>query len=214
MTEEEDMEANEQFLENVFLEAASLGDVPVIIGGDFNTKLENSPTLSGMVSSGRWSDAASLLATVNNTSPGDTYKTGIGTSRIDMLFMNSAATRLFKHCFVVEVPPEGIKRHKPVEGHWAFNEKREFAHRVRSIRGLPRKRTVANPEELNLIAYEAIEAETERFFEAYSNDDVDQLWESWCSMAEEYLVRKAATESGETDVVGDRRYYGRGRCTS
>ena len=28
------MEANEQLLENVFLEAASLGDVPDIVGGD------------------------------------------------------------------------------------------------------------------------------------------------------------------------------------
>ena len=100
----EEMELNEYFLENVFLEAASLGDVPVIIGGDFNKELENSPTLTEMVSSGRWSDAASLLATVNNTNPGDTYTTGIGTSRIDMLFMNPAATRIFKQCFVVDVP--------------------------------------------------------------------------------------------------------------
>ena len=31
-------------------------------------------------------------------------------------------------------------------------------------------------------------------------------------MAEDSLVRKAATESGETGVIGDHRYYGRGRA--
>ena len=38
----EAMEHNQAFLNNVFLEARSLGDVPVVVCGDFNVKVENS----------------------------------------------------------------------------------------------------------------------------------------------------------------------------
>ena len=37
------------------------------------------------------------------------------------------------------------------------------------------------------------------------------MWEIWCQIAEEYLVRKASYESGELEVINNPRYYGRGR---
>lgn len=163
----EEMEQNEALIQDVFLEAASLGDVPVVIGGDFNAKLENSPFLSEMMSSGAWNDAASLFATAAETIAEDTYQTAIGSSRIDMLFMNAAATRIFKNCSVVAVPPEGIKRHKPVEAHWSFNLSREFADRVRPVRGLPKKRTNASAQELELLLHEVVSLHIDEFYTAY-----------------------------------------------
>ena len=105
----EEMEQNEALIQDVFLEAMTLGDVPIIIGGDFNTKLENSPFLTEMMSSGTWNDAASLFAAATDTMEEDTYQTAMGSSRIDMLFMNAAATRIFKRCNVVAVPPRVSK---------------------------------------------------------------------------------------------------------
>ena len=48
----EEMIANETLLEKVFTEAASLGDVPVFICGDFNVQVVNSPILAGVVTFG------------------------------------------------------------------------------------------------------------------------------------------------------------------
>ena len=207
----EEMEKNEEFLTNVFLEAASLGNVPVVIGGDFNVSLENSLTLSRFVSSGIWSDAASLYSMATGEPMIDTYKTTVGTSRIDMLFMNAAATRTFKAFNVIEVPPDGIKRHKPVEGRWLFDMPKEYAMKIQSARGLPKRRTEMNPEEIKLIAHEAVVEFGNNFYEAFFENDVDMMWEAWCSMAESYLVTKAAIESGQPEIIDDKRYYGRGR---
>ena len=203
----EEMERNEEFLTNVFLEAASLGNVPVVIGGDFNARLENSTALSGFVTSGVWSDAASLYSMVTGEPMADTYQTYSGTSRIDMLFMNAAATRLFKSFKVVNVPPEGIKRHKPIEAIWSFDMPREFASKIQSARGLPRKRTEIDPRETELIAHEIVSEHGNSFYEAFFANDVNTMWEQWCTMAESYLVTKAAVESGKLDIIGDRRYY-------
>ena len=56
------MENNEAFLRKVFLEARSLGNVPVVICGDFNVKLENSAVLTEQSSTGEWVDAAGLVS--------------------------------------------------------------------------------------------------------------------------------------------------------
>ena len=58
----EAMLENEIFTEQVFLEAESLGFGSVVIRADFNVKVENSPILTGALSSGSWTDAAEMFA--------------------------------------------------------------------------------------------------------------------------------------------------------
>ena len=207
----DDMKNNEDLLPEIFLETASLGDVPIIVGGDFNVRFENSPTLSELVAEGFWNDAASLYATATGTPIQDTYQISMGSSRIDMLLMNAAATRRFKHCCVVEVPPEGIKRHKPVEGRWSCDLAREFATQIRPIRGLPKKQTKIDPDENDFIIEESIMKEVDTFYNAFLDDDVDSMWDCWSKMAESYLVTKAAIDAGQLNIVRDARYYGRGK---
>ena len=150
---------------------------------------------------GSWNDAASLYATATGTPIQDTYQTAMGSSRID----------IFKHCCVVEVPPEGIKRHKPVEGRWSCDLSREFATQIRPIRGLPKRQTNIDPDENDSIIEETIIKEVDTFYNAYLDDDVDTMWDCWCKMAESYLLTKAAVESGQLNIIGDARYYGRGK---
>ena len=48
------MDVNEEFLSDIFAEAGSLGNVPVLVIGDFNIKVEKSPLLASLVTSGLW----------------------------------------------------------------------------------------------------------------------------------------------------------------
>ena len=68
-----------------------------------------------------------------------------------------------------------------------------------------RKQASADPEDQNLLAHEAIEAPTEKIHEAHSENNIEQLWESWCLMVDESLVKKAAREAVTTD--GDLRQW-------
>ena len=91
-----------------------------------------------MTASGKWCDAAQLYGVVNESSVDATYFAFGGSSRIDMIFVNSAACRVFSECRVVPVSEGGIKRHKPVEVEFGLKPKREFADVIPSIRALPR----------------------------------------------------------------------------
>ena len=67
------METNENFLTNVFAEASSFGDIPVLVVGDVNVKMEKSPTLAGAVSNGVWTDIGYTHAILHQQDPEDTH---------------------------------------------------------------------------------------------------------------------------------------------
>ena len=105
---------NEDFLANVFAEADSLGDVPVVVCGDFNVTVEKSQQLSQRLLDGSWVDAASAVAMARGPEPEATYVHKDSSSRIDMFFLNSAAAQMIEDLEVLAVPEGGIKRHRPV----------------------------------------------------------------------------------------------------
>ena len=202
---------NENFIEQVFLEAESLGSGSVIICGDFNVKVENSHMLASAIASGVWTDAAEMVARATDTQAQPTYFTPQGIcSRIDMCFLNQGATRMLTNCEVLAVPTEGIKRHKPVQIELDFGLKKEFALKVGKIRGLPKVQSTMSQEELDDLAQTKVEAREEDFYIAVAKRDIDAVWALWCSIAEDYLVERAAVEACEPKVIGDKRYYGRG----
>ena len=83
----EAMVENENLMEQVFLEAGSLGSGSVVTCGDFNVKVENSHVLTGALSSGAWTDAAEMFARATDTLVQPTYYTPQGIiSRIDLCF--------------------------------------------------------------------------------------------------------------------------------
>ncbi|CAE8724944.1 unnamed protein product, partial [Polarella glacialis] len=67
------MSKNETFLQDVFEAVAELGNVPVLIMGDFNVMPEQSEILQAAISTGAWRDAAVIQASVTNSTPAATY---------------------------------------------------------------------------------------------------------------------------------------------
>ena len=209
----DEMVANEELLEKVFMEAASLGDVPVFVCGDFNVQVANSHVLSEMVTSGVWSDSAASIAAIEGKEPEVTYTTPVGQrSRIDLIFTNCAATRMLEGCSVLTVPDDGIKRHKPVEVNANVCLKRDFALECHKVRRLPKGQFSIEKEQLEKIAKRAFDRHRDAYDGACLSQDVNALWEAWCCVAEDCLVEKAAVEAGKPDLICDQRYYGRGRC--
>lgn len=105
MTNSELMEANESLLADVFLEAASLGGVPVIILGDFNVEPRRSAVLNLQTASGAWTDLAKAEADTRQARPEDTYAGPRGaSSRIDCVFVNRAALAKVRHSGSCQIP--------------------------------------------------------------------------------------------------------------
>ncbi|KAJ9456897.1 hypothetical protein DIPPA_17327 [Diplonema papillatum] len=94
----------EELLEAVFEVAAGLGDVPVLVMGDWNTAVEDSPALRKAVSVGHWTDAALLDAQRRGRQPESTCSQADGGTRIDMVFANAAAVGAVQQVAVTRVP--------------------------------------------------------------------------------------------------------------
>ena len=94
------MQENEILLQQVFDEAGSLGDVPVVLCGDFNVMPEKSNVISTELVTGRWLDAAAASARLDNATPACTYFSGGTSSRIDLVMLNNRAAQLFHRCDV------------------------------------------------------------------------------------------------------------------
>ena len=201
---------NEEFLRKVFDEASTLGDVPVLVCGDFNCTLESSTVLSEMTVSGKWCDAAQLYGMMNDSSIDATYFAFGGSSRIDMIFLNSAACRVFSECRVVPIPEEGIKRHKPVEAKLGLNPRREFADIIPSIRALPKGVRCMDSGTSDELQKAVLDQHLDDFNEAATRGDTEAMWDLWCRIAERFLVARAAYECEDERIFGDGRYYGRG----
>ena len=68
------MARNEAFLRDVMEAAAELGNVPILIFGDFNVPPSISCVLQSAINSGRWSDAALSFACANGKSPANQWE--------------------------------------------------------------------------------------------------------------------------------------------
>ena len=87
---------NAKALQDIFTYAASLGSVPVFVGGDFNKELSGSEYLQEITSFGQWYNAAQ-----NDRTP--TCLKGKQGSCIDLFILNTAANSLKTE---YEVTPE------------------------------------------------------------------------------------------------------------
>ena len=88
-------QTNDAFLQEVFLTAAELGAVPVLLLGDLNIVAERSSTLSTAISLGRWVDLAAASATAQGSTPDATCFArlhGQG-SRLDYALANEVAVQ-------------------------------------------------------------------------------------------------------------------------
>ena len=160
-----------------------------------------------MTASGKWCDAAQLYGMVNESSVCATYFAFGGSSRIDMIFVNCAACRVFSECRVVPVP-EGFKRHKPVEVKFGLNLKREFADVIPSIRALPRGERCMDSGTANELQGSILGEHLGDFNGAAARGDTDAMWDLCCCISERFLVARAAYESQDERILGNGRFSG------
>ena len=85
------MAMNEQLLSDTFHVAAGLGEVPVVLAGDFNVTPDISSALQRSMSTGRWCDTADMCAKARGVDPDPTCfirSPSVG-SCIDAIFCNN-----------------------------------------------------------------------------------------------------------------------------
>ena len=94
-------------------ELAPLGEVPILLTGDFNLESHQAPTLHAACTYGGWHDVAALFAQQGRTAPDTTClaRPGAHPRRIDYMLAN---TVLFSACqdFAV-LQDTGLPTHKP-----------------------------------------------------------------------------------------------------
>ena len=171
----EAMEQNELFLTKVFTEAQSLGDIPVIVCGDFNTKIENSAVLTEVSSAGAWIDAAGVISSALGTEPEVSFVSYCAESRIDLAFLNPMAARLLNNAQVLEVPDHGIKLHRPLRVTLDFSCAREFAYTTPQIRGFPPAVYNMGADDMEQLGNEIVERYARSFYGAWETGDVDAV---------------------------------------
>ena len=147
----EAMTANENLFRDMFEVAAGLGEVPIIIAGDFNVHVERSSQLTSAVATGMWHDVARVMAAAKGAEPAATcFKNAdsMGT-RIDLILCSSAVVGSVASCRVEA--ESGLPTHRPVHAELdlkAYGQRvqrivrpRPFRQPIGQIASLRRKRT-------------------------------------------------------------------------
>ena len=207
----DEMEENESLLSNAFAEATSLGNVPVLVMGDFNVSAERSHVLSNLVTNGGWTDIGRTYATLMEEEPAPTFAARGISSRIDLAFGNLEAMRLVKSYEVMDVPASGIKGHKPIKVILDVSCPKAFALQPGKVRSFPFSNFSMSPEEIENLENDVMERYVDRYAEAVISEDVDRIWDEWCQMAETFLAERVAMETGLDSFATDTTFRGRGR---
>ena len=202
---------NENFFADVFDFAGSLGDdVPVVVIGDFNIRLEQSHVLCQLIASHKWVECGSLLAALSGTEPQPTFESGGSMSRIDMAFLNPAAARLLSSFEVLPIDIGGTKQLHPIRVSFNFSGcHRMAALQTKQIRGIPKTEDLDGKDREYLLD-KLLADFLLRYGEAYQAQDVDAMWKQWCELAESYLLEQAAYMGNLDGLLSDQRYRGRG----
>ena len=208
------MDTNEELLRNIFDEAGSLGNVPILVVGDYNVKPENSPFLSNLITSGLWVDIGQTTATLAGKLPDATYEARGVSSRIDLAFGNSELMRYLKGYEVLSVPHDGIKSHKPIKIVFEFKCPKAFALQTRKVKNFPKVDQNLHPEDLESLEFDIFSRYIESFERAVVSQDVNSIWDAWSSLAESFLCERTALETGDSIYAQSRRYRGRGHAAA
>ena len=176
----------EKMFENLFLEAATLGNVPVLIVGDWNVPPDpsESPTLTLALASGWLHDCAVMSADMRGTVPDYTARTqketGVVRTRIDHVWANSTAAAALSRCHAASAVLMPV--HCPVDAlfHWDIYSQlvsKLFAPRKFELRSAPHSKQ---------LLLDAKELATRQYREERADPapDIHQAMERWGRDAE------------------------------
>eukprot|EP01059_Diplonema_ambulator_P032504 TRINITY_DN63_c0_g1_i3.p1 TRINITY_DN63_c0_g1~~TRINITY_DN63_c0_g1_i3.p1 ORF type:complete len:1455 (+),score=172.02 TRINITY_DN63_c0_g1_i3:111-4475(+) len=184
----------EDLLSNTFYKICRrLGDVPIIVTGDFNTSVQDSPTLTRLTSpSSSWVDVSSHFS---NGSPPATYVTATANTRPDYIFANTIAMHGLTGCRTVDVQAPS---HRALIATLNIPLFRQTTYRYSIPREIPDKpRSLPAPPATDimptLVRYKQI-------------NDLDGAFLALSACCEKYLL-------WGTRQLSDRGYHGRGAVT-
>eukprot|EP00661_Eupelagonemidae_sp_cell13_P003443 gene3443-2025_t len=202
------MQENEQLLSDVLEAAAELGNVPVVVTGDFNVQLEESAALQSAVASGRWVDVAGAQARAINEVPEPTcfmHHCPQG-RRIDMVLANTVAAAAMGRLKVHQ--PQDIVEHRKLSVPIDLEQYGQQVKRVNQPRAFPVEQWGEWDEEKELLVAEKHwESAQGEWSTAAAASDIEAMWTVWNMAAEDYLVERSGDKLGQK---GDRGHRGRG----
>lgn len=210
----ETMQRNEELLEALWMEANSIPEEPVVIMGDFNVDPGRSQVVARNVAEGVWVDVAAQKAHLLDMEPEDTYHGPQGArSRIDYAILNQAAMQLFEDVELLR--DTGCPNHAFIKLTLGHQGRKQTALRCKKPMNLPDAVCAKLEEgEASLLEATVVDQYVGQFDKAHRERDVDGLWAVWSEMAEDFLIQKAAMETGEFDIAKSARYRGRGRSAT
>ena len=202
-------EINERFLTKIFEEADSCRDIPVVIIGDINIDPSFSTAVSERVISGRWVDAGTVRAGIENTDPPWTFSQRDMTSRIDVALLNESAMNLFsgfeqwshEHCTIPNHKMQCVTLR--LAGRKQFGMKPKIPRSIPTFGALPK-------EDSDFILDELFEEYMDKLSVSFENGDVQCYWFWWCRIAEQWLIRYCAYATADQSLLEDDKYLGRG----
>eukprot|EP00660_Eupelagonema_oceanica_P019027 gene19027-biopygen9786 len=207
---------NERLLGDVMEASAELGNVPVLVLGDFNITPVGSQVLRSAMAAGGWEDLAVAQAEAVQAEPEPTcfsalaHQSGSPGSRIDIAFGNPAVLAAARTVQVL--PDTGLQVHRPVQVELDMAAYSQRVCQVHKPLAFPVERWVKwEQEECDQAAAAAADAVQPRWRAALLVHDVEELWRLFNEAAEGYL---AVRSRDLPDFAGGapRRYRGRGRC--
>ena len=203
------MTLDEDLLRKVFCEGWACGDIPVVIVGDMNIEAEYYPIICTEVESGRWTDAGRTVAELKDEAPSWKFNQKGTTSRLDLCFLNGAATQLFEKFEVWNHEFCTIPNHRMQCITLSLGKAKDVATKVVLPKTLP-EFTVLPDEDCELISESVFSEYHGKLLEAFREKDINGCWKTWSQMAEEWLLQHAAISLGEDKILSDQHYRGRG----
>ena len=184
----------EELIAEMLVEAAALGDVPVLIAGDFNVETTESPALLSAFAHGLWIDAAVSMGNMTPTS-----EAGKGLRRIDAILMNRGAATAISNDTTIHVhKSELIPTHKPV-----------IIRKLNISRYNEKAPRLIVPKQLDTSeTTDPREGKAERqlhWTRAVATEDPDKMLEALGEIIERYLL------TGKLEVSNPAKYTGRGK---
>ena len=180
---------SDALLRDLFTVASALGQVPVVIGGDVNTTVDESDVLGAACASGIWTDLAALSAAVAERAPDPTCLVSAEhPSRIDYLLGNTVALAAFGGCWTEQ--DAVFPSHRPLRAlfDWGRCDQKILQWvRPRQIPHATGNLTGAQEEEL---ATAILESSQQRWDAAHRDWDVEELHTLWASDAVAFLTQR------------------------
>ena len=206
-----DNKRNDALLQDALLVAAELGDVPVLVMGDFNIVAEQSATLAAAARTGRWTDLGAAAAAARGEEPPATcFARGRESqgSRIDYILANHVALQAFTSIDLV--PDTGIPTHTPIQVLLDLPAFEQHIHRVLRPLAFPVDQwTPQATDDEDDLARKLWTPFQLAWDKASRDNDVNLLWRLFGDGAESYMAHRSAPLEHPLP-----RYRGRGQDRS